>query len=256
MAREQAGTGYRNLYARLVRLYPTSFREQYGEGLEQTFNDVLRERAEKAGGLFGCALWMFAETSVGIIKGNWTSMITQYRNIVRIALVTGLLLMIPLVAMQFSEEVNWGLGDFIVMGGLLFGSGLTYELLARKGGTTAYKAAVGVAVGASLLLIWINLAVGIIGSEDNPANVLYLGVIYIALIGATIVRLRPRGMSRVLFFTALTQALVPVIALLIWRPTFDDPPGMVSVFFLNAGFVTLYLVSALLFRHAGETDPR
>jgi len=256
MARDLTAARYRKFYARLVRLYPKPFRERYGESLEQTFNDVLREREERAGGLLGSALWMFAETSPEIIRENWTAMITQNRNIARIALVTGLLLMIPLVAMQFSDDVNWGVGDFIVMGGLLFGSGLTYELVARRGGTTAYKAAVGVAVVASLLLMWVNLAVGIIGSENNPANVLYLGVIYIALIGATIVRLRPRGMSRVLFFTALTQALVPVIALLIWRPTFDDPPGMVGVFFLNAGFVTLYLVSALLFRHAGETDPR
>ena len=92
------------------------------------------------------------------------------KNIIRIALVTAFILLMPLVAMQFSAEVDWNLFDFVVAGTLLFGSGLTYELIASKAGNTAYRAAVGVAVAAALLLVWINLAVGIIGSEDNPVN--------------------------------------------------------------------------------------
>jgi hypothetical protein len=179
------------------------------------------------------------------------------KNISRIALATACILMVPLAAMQFTDEVDWTLFDFIVMGILLFGSGLTYELIARKGGTTAYRAGVGVAVAAGLILIWLNLAVGLIGSEDNPANALYGGVLIVGLIGATIARLQPHGMARALFATALAQFLVPVIALMIWKPRIltEEVPGVVGVFILNMFFVALFVVSALLFRQAGATKP-
>jgi len=81
----------------------------------------------------------------------------------RVALLTGLLLLVPLVAMQFTGEVRWNLADFVVAGALLFGAGATYQLLAARTDNLAYRAAVGVAVGATLMLVWANLAVGLIG---------------------------------------------------------------------------------------------
>ena len=100
-----------------------------------------------------------------------------------------------------------------------------------------------------------NLAVGIIGSEDNPANLLYLGVLAVGILGAGFVRFRPRGMARTLLATALAQMLVPVIALIIWRPSLEEAPGIVGVFTLNAFFAALFVVSALLFRQASAADP-
>jgi len=108
---------------------------------------------------------------------------------------------------------------------------------------------------AGLLLIWMNLAVGIIGSEDNPANMLYVGVLAVGIIGAGIARLRPRGMARTLFATAFAQMLVPVIALIIWRPSLEETPGIVGVFILNAFFAALFVVSAMLFHRASATNP-
>lgn len=195
---------------------------------------------------------MLVETSAGIIRENMTFIFMKNKNIIGIALATAFILLLPLLAMQITDEVNWTLFDFVVMGVLLFGSGLTYELIARKGSSVAYRVAVSVAVAAGLLLIWLNLAVGLIGSKDNPANVLYLGVLAVGFIGAGIARLKPRGMARVLFATALAQALVPVIALIIWKPSFTEPPGVVGVFFLNAFFVMLFVGSALLFRRAAR----
>lgn len=218
--------------------------------MEQTFNDLLRERRDAERGLFGCALWMFVETSVGILRENRTSMITQNKNIIRIALATVLILLIPLVAMQFSDEVNWSVTDFIVMGVLLFGSGLTYVLIARMSDNIAYRVAVGIAVAAGLILIWMNLAVGIIGSEDNPANLMYLWVLGVGLIGAGIARFQPKGMARALFATAFAQALVPVIALIIWKPSMEEVPGVFGVFTLNSFLVGLFVLSGFLFRHA------
>lgn len=175
------------------------------------------------------------------------------KNIIRIALATAFLLLIPLVAMQFDSGVNWNLFDFVVAGVLLFGSGLAYELIASKGGNLAYRAAVGVAVGTALLLVWINLAVGIIGSEDNPVNLLYFWVLFIAIIGAAIARLRPQGMALAMFATAFALALVPFIAMIIGRPRFHslrEAPGVLGVLTLNAFFVMLFVVSGLLFRHS------
>ena len=91
------------------------------------------------------------------------------------------LLLLPFVAMQFTNQVSWDETDFLVMGAMLFGACGAWELAARMTGNSAYRAAVGVAVVAAFLLIWINLAVGIIGSEDNPANLMYLGVLAIGL---------------------------------------------------------------------------
>jgi uncharacterized membrane protein YfcA len=83
------------------------------------------------------------------------------------ALVTGFLLLIPLITMQFTDEVVWTSLDLIVAGTLLFGTGLTYKLITRKSSKIAYRVAIGFALLTGLFLIWANLAVGIIGSETQ-----------------------------------------------------------------------------------------
>lgn len=173
---------------------------------------------------------------------------TIYKAAVRIALATGIILLLPLLAMQFTDEVVWDMADFIAAGVLLFGTGLAYEMMARKGGTVAYRAAAGVALATAFLLFWVNGAVGIIGSENNDANLMYFGVLAIGIIGAIIARLRPLGMACALFVTALAQALVPVIALIIWQPASWGAAGVFGVFVLNAFFVILFVGSAWLFR--------
>ena len=182
----------------------------------------------------------------------------------RVALAAAFILSLPLLAMQFTDEVAWSLADFAVASILLFGAGITYELVARKAGNIAYRTAVGVAVATALLLVWINLGVGIIGSEDNPANLMYFGVLAVGVIGALIARFQPHGMARALFATALAQALVAVIALIavetypsFWgEATGTQDPGPVSqIVGVNGMFVALFLGSAWLFRTAvrGQT---
>ena len=68
MAYEDSIRRYRRWYARLLRLYTKPHYERFGEGMEQTFDDLLRERAGQAQGLFGCASWMFVETAAGIAR--------------------------------------------------------------------------------------------------------------------------------------------------------------------------------------------
>jgi len=164
-----------------------------------------------------------------------------------------LILLLPLVAMQFTDEVNWDVADFGLFGTLLVGVGVAYELAVRKRGDTAYRAAVGVALAAAFLLVWVNGAVGIIGSEDNPANLMYGGVLAVGIIGAIIARFQPHGMARALFATALAQALVAVIALL---GGLGSPwSGPLEIAALNGIFVALFAGSALLFQKAARGRP-
>jgi hypothetical protein len=246
-------TRYRYWYAKLLRLYPKPHYQRFGEGMQQTFNDLLQERASKNGSTLGCAIWMAIETCEGIMTAHMTGIIGRNKRFAGMMLAIGCLLLLPLLGVLFTDEVNWGPGDFIIAGILLTGTALLFEVAARLTGNRAYRAAVALAVVTGLVLIWLNLAVGLIGSEDNPANIMYFGVLLIGFAGAIVARLRPHGMARALFATATAQALVPVIALLINRPPMATPQafyGVLGVFILNTFFVMLFIGSAFLFRHA------
>ncbi|GAB2846746.1 hypothetical protein [Hymenobacter ruber] len=184
-------------------------------------------------------------------------MTLQSKNLTRLALVTVFLLLIPLVAMQFTKEVNWTLFDFVFAGGLVFGTGLMYQLVASRANTTAYRLGVGLALAAGFLLIWLNGAVGLIGSENNPANLLYAGVLAVAAVGALLARFRALGMARTMAAAALAQVAVPLLALLIWRPwsaTADEAWNTAQVLGVTGMFVVLWAGAALLFRRAAATD--
>ena len=126
------------------------------------------------------------------------------------------MLLLALVAKQFIGEVSW-VDNLAQTGGLIIGVGVAVELASRKTGEAAYRAAVGLAIGSAVLLGWVNGAVGIIGSENNDANLMYFGVLAVGIIGAIIARLQPLGMARALFVTALAQALVLALALALAR---------------------------------------
>ena len=81
-----------------------------------------------------------------------------------ILLTVALLLLIPLIAMQFTDEVNWTPFDFVVAGVLLLGTGLIFDLVIRKIKNIKYRVAISVALLVVLLLIWAELAVGIFGT--------------------------------------------------------------------------------------------
>ena len=151
------------------------------------------------------------------------AVMTLTQSIIRTALATALLLLIPLVAMQFTQEVVWTLSDFVFVGVLLFGVGLAFVLIARLGDNTTYRVAVGVAV---------------------------------ALIVAFVARFRPLGMANAMFAAALTYVLVTAIALFIWQPAgAAAEPNVHSVNGLvaNGVFAATWAVSGLLFRRASVT---
>lgn len=75
-----------------------------------------------------------------------------------------ILLIIPLIVMQFTNEVKWNLTDFIVAGLLLFGAGLIVEFALRKAKSPKFKALAIIAIVVLFLLIWAELAIGILGT--------------------------------------------------------------------------------------------
>jgi hypothetical protein len=179
---------------------------------------------------------------------------TAYRSAVRVALAATFILLLPLLAMQITDEVVWGLADFAVAGALLVGTGLVLELAARKAGNIAYRAAFGIALAAALILLWLMGAVGIIGVEGDRADLMYFGVLAVGVTGALIARFRPQGMARALLATALAQALVAVIALIAGKH--QAPISSVSeILGLNGLFVALFIGSAWLFRRAARKHP-
>ena len=162
-----------------------------------------------------------------------------------------ILLLLPLVAMQVSDEVNWGPLDFALAGVLLFGTGLGIELAVRRSGSGAYRLAAALALVGALLLIWINLAVGIIGDEGDRANLLYVGVLAVGIGGALVARFEAGAMARAMLATAVAVALVGVVALVAgWGAT--GPRWPLDVAGLTVFFAALFGGSAWLFRQAAR----
>lgn len=118
------------------------------------------------------------------------------------------LLAVPAVAMWLGAPgVRWGALDFVAMGLLLATACGLYELGARLGAGTAYRAGFGLAVLTGLATAWVNLAVGMLGSEGHPANLMFAGVLAVAAVGALLARFRAAGMARAMVAAGAAQLL-------------------------------------------------
>lgn len=161
------------------------------------------------------------------------------------------LLLTPLVAMQFTSEVDWTIGDF-VFAGIMFGTvGVLMELTVRASQSLAYRAGVAFALASAFFLIWVNLAVGIIGDEDNPANLMFFGVVLVGIVGAIAARFRPRGMAIAMSVAAAAELLVDIVTFAFGLA--EPPPPLLAQAVLIAMFAAPMMVSAALFhRSAAE----
>ena len=164
------------------------------------------------------------------------------------------LLLVPLIAMQFTNEVNWTGSDFVFAGVMLGALGLGIELAVRASRRAAYRLGALLALGASFMLVWINGAVGIIGSEGEGANLMFLGVIAVALVGSVIAGFRAGGMAWAMGAAAVAQLLVPVVAPSVFPPS--DPamvwaPEMIGS---TGVFTAIWLLAAGLFRRAAQDE--
>lgn len=160
-------------------------------------------------------------------------------------------LLAPLVAMQFSDEVDWGVADFIVFGTLLAAAGGACELAVRSTRSIAFRAAAGLAVVTAFFLVWVTLAVGIVGNEGHPANLMFFGVLLVGIAGAALARFRPAGMARALAATAFAQLAAGMAALATGAGS-GGPIWPLDILGLTGFFTTMWLISAWLFRGAGS----
>ena len=249
MAADRTIGRYRRWYARLLRLYPRPYRDRFGEPMAQTFTDLIREHTDAEGGVHAIALGTFAETTVQIMREHMTQLM-QTRAVVRWVLITAALLAVPALAMALNlaipdpgsgtqDGMNWSPMDFALMGVLILGSGLLFEYAVARAGTVAHRTAVGIAVLAGFGLIWVNLAVGMMDVENG--NLLYVLVLFVALVGAAIGRFEPREASIAMFAAATTHVVIVAIGLI---------ANLGPTILADAFFVLAWLAAGVLFRQA------
>ena len=90
-----------------------------------------------------------------------------FRSAVRVALGVALILSLPLVAMQLTDEVVWSVADFVVVGALLATIGVALELAVRRAGNLA--AAIGIAA--------LGVAAAVFGEADDAPGLVLLGIL-------------------------------------------------------------------------------
>lgn len=147
------------------------------------------------------------------------------------------LLLLPLVT-----NAPWTLSDYVVMGILLGSLGLAFEFLVRKSRSLAYRLGAALAAITGFLTLWINLAVGMIGSDDNPYNQMFAGVLLVGIFGAFVARFRAGGMALAMLVTAIAQAATGAFGL-----SADLRGGVLSM-----AFAGLWVLAAALFWNAAR----
>ncbi len=115
----------------------------------------------------------------------------------------------------------------------------------------SYKFAVALALITAFILIWVNLAVGIIGSPDNNANLMFFAILLIGMLGAIKVRFQSIGMSYVMLLLSLSLILIAAIDM-IFRLGFQGPIWPFDTIGASCLLALLWFGSALLFRRAAQ----
>lgn len=161
------------------------------------------------------------------------------------------LLALPFVAMQFTREVQWTASDFAIFGAMLAAAGLGWEFVARKADRAAYQLGAAIAVVTGFLLVWVDLAVGLVGNEDNPINLAFFGVLALGVAGSLVARFEARGMERTLFAMAALHAGLGAFALATHIGA-GDPGSPRDVIGTTIVFGALWIGSGLLFRKAAQ----
>lgn len=154
-----------------------------------------------------------------------------------------LILLAAAIANQTVEGFNWSLGDFAGVGLMLTAACLGWELAARASPSQHYRAGAALAIAGGLALVWINLAVGIIGGEDSRANLLFFAILAIGGLLALAGHLRPAAMARALTAMAVLQALLAAGILL---------AGLAAEAAFCLVFAAIWIGSARLFQSAAR----
>jgi hypothetical protein len=159
------------------------------------------------------------------------------------------LMLAPAIATQVTDEVAWDPADFILFATMLAAACGAWEVAMRWTKSRAYAAGAIVAAGAALLLFMVNGAVGFIGDEGNPVNLIFFGVLTLAAGGGMIVRFRAEGMARTMAVTAGAQVAAGALGVAM-------VPDVRGFLLGTALFVPLWLLSSWLFARAAREGVR
>ena len=167
------------------------------------------------------------------------------------ALFTALVLLIPLLGNLLVDGWHWEPRGFVLFGAIIFGLGLTYQLVTRRVDLIAYRAAVVVALTATFILFWANFVQS--ADDINPYAMRYYLALMVGIVGVAIARFRAAGMARAMFATALAQALILAMVLTIRNSQVTSwTPAELRGYGGNAFLGLLFVGAALLFRKAGR----
>ena len=140
------------------------------------------------------------------------------------------LLALPAIAMQFTPDVDWTGSDFLFAAVLLGMLGAGMELAVRSARNTPQRVGIALAVLAGFLTLWSNAAVGIIGNESEPTNLLFVAMVVFAVTASLALRLRPAGMRWLMAALSAGQFVVGVVAGLWTMPGHDVEWGVLAFF--------------------------
>ena len=157
------------------------------------------------------------------------------------------LLLLPAIAMLFTDEVAWTTLDFLFAGVLLFSLGIGLEIAVRVGRSGVHTLGLAIAAVAGFLTLWANAAVGFIGAEGAPVNVAVSLMVIAAAILTLAARFRPYVLRFVFAAVALGQIGAGVYA------TFAMP-GHAVEWGVLIGFAGIWSTAALCF-HRVATRP-
>ncbi len=151
--------------------------------------------------------------------------------------------------------MNWDLLDFLVFGGMIAALLLIIFIARRQSANPSYRFAMAIAGVGGFLVAWINGAVGIIGNEENDANLLFFGILGVAAVGALIARFKASGMARTMAFVAGLQVFVAAFAIAadLGADSPGWPRGLLSI---TAVITLVWLLSAWLFSRAAKRERR
>ena len=151
--------------------------------------------------------------------------------------------------------MNWDLLDILTFGTMVAGVLIVVALAWRRARNRAYRGAALVAVLGAFFLVWVNGAVGIIGNEENDANLLFFGVLAVAVLGSLIARFRAKGMALALYATAVAQVLVAAFAITMNLGA-AGPIWPRDILVMTVIFSVFWLLSGWLFGRAARHERR
>ena len=164
------------VYGLILKLYPVSYQQEFAEEMKYVFSQSLKETFIENGNQGVVKLWiriildaiktitiqhLEIQKGANTMKAVNKDLLMQNKVFVGIIMITGMLLMIPWLGMQFNTSVNWSLMDFVIAGVLISGMSSLFVLMARRFRSKNQRLTIGFICAVVFLYIWVELAVGL-----------------------------------------------------------------------------------------------